>query len=260
MSYILTDFIIDIYEPLSIFLLTGSLVLFVTAPTVYLIMRNRKSRKDTCPLSKRGRYLHDVTPEFKHEPLAIYPERIPWRLLEKTPLIWQMLGYGLASLGFVILHYQALLPLILILMTLLIAYLTYIILGFLKPRPNLRLTPGHPTPGSSLKLEWWFPSRYKGITKLKLVLCGFEKVKKGNSFELEKNHENIFFEELLLETTHPEEILSGSLNLDFPDFLPMSFKTKNQEIVWEIHTEWATSYWPDLKNDYIIQVAPGPII
>jgi len=253
-------YILDVLEPLSLFILTGSLLLFVTAPTIYLIMRRRSRKKGTHTVSYRGQYLRDATPEFYMEALELYPQRTLWRFLEYNTMIWQLLGYGLASLGFVILNFWSLLPLILILLALLAAYFTYVLLGLLKPRPCLRLTPGHPVPGSPLNLEWWFPRRQENVTKLKLILRGFEKIKHDKSFNLNYKLENQFFEELLLETTCPEEISPGAMQLNFPDFVPMSFKTKNQEILWEIHVEWAASYWPDLKNDYTIQVAPGPMI
>lgn len=241
-----------------LFLAAACLVLMLLLLVLY--QRQVKRNRLLSPgASRRAQRLPQAVPAYQEEAAELKPAVSRIEQVPNHFLIWPLLGSGLTALGVVFVRFPALLPLVLVLLGLMLGYVLYVVLGFFKPAPQLQIFPGHPVPGMPCQLEWRFPRQQDRIARIKLVMRGMEKIHVSGMFQHEKPLTNLFHEEVLYEARRPHPVGQGIIDLDLPEFIPMSLKTKHQEIVWEIHVEWATSYWPDLQKNYTLQVAPGPL-
>jgi len=138
------------------------------------------------------------------------------------------------------------------------ALAVYLILKSFNPKPVLVLTEPAIYPGSEFEVGWMFRGKTASIQQLKLELIGTEKVsyRQGTST---RSEESIFHRSILLETSEPAEISKGFCMVVIPSDTMHSFKSKNNEILWQFSLHGTIARWPDVDESFPLQVLTPPV-
>lgn len=138
------------------------------------------------------------------------------------------------------------------------AIAVYLILKSFNPKPVMVLSEPAVYPGSEFEVGWMFRGKTSSIQHLKLELIGIEKVsyRQGTSTRTE---ESIFHRSTLMETSEPEEIAKGFCMAVIPSDSMHSFKSKNNEILWQFTLHGTIARWPDVDDSFPLQVLTPPV-
>jgi hypothetical protein len=139
------------------------------------------------------------------------------------------------------------------------ALTVYTFLGLFNPRPELTLTPGEPALGGAFDLAWRLHGRTHALRDLQLFLEGREEATyaRGTSTCTDKK---TFRRIDLAGFTSPADMRSGHCRVTLPADAVPSFKSAHNRIVWSLCVQGSIPRWPDLKDEFEIQVRPprGP--
>ena len=129
----------------------------------------------------------------------------------------------------------------------------YHFLAFFTPRPEVALSSALSL-GGSAALEWRFRGRVEMLKRLRIALVGKEWVshsgQKGSSID-----SHVFRRVELLDLAAPPD--QGFLSVTVPAGTMHSFAGENNKIVWSIKVEGEIPIWPDLDQDFVIEVLPA---
>ena len=141
---------------------------------------------------------------------------------------------------------------------LLLAGIPYGLLALVNPRPRLRLSPGIVRAGQPFEIDWSFRGAASRITGLKLWL---ESSKTTTETEIHDSGGSIRTNTDVMDTIEilehgPEASLEfGSVSFTIPeDALPTS--EGDEAISWKVKLQGVINYWPDVNEEYEIQVLP----
>jgi len=137
----------------------------------------------------------------------------------------------------------------------LIGVLIYQVLVVFNPKVEASIQPGTPRLGGPINLNWRLTGRTHVLRCLKIFLEGREEAtyRRGTSTYTDRK---LFLKlELASLATHAE-MTSGQATITLPQDTVPSFKSDNNKIVWAIHVEGDIDRWPDLKEEFEIQVLP----
>jgi hypothetical protein len=136
-----------------------------------------------------------------------------------------------------------------------IGVLIYQVLALFNPKVEASIQPGAPRLGGSLDLNWRLTGRTDVLRSLKIFLEGREEAtyRRGTSTYTDKKP---FLKLQLVATTNPAEMGAGQARITLPlDTMP-SFKSDNNKVVWAIQVQGDIARWPDLKEEFEVQVRP----
>ena len=125
-----------------------------------------------------------------------------------------------------------------------------------NPRPHLTLSPRSPVAGETAWLQWRLSGRAAGVKRLKITLEGREEAtyRRGTDTHTDRH---TFASVLVIDTTEPYEMASGSSAVLLPADAVPSFKATHNKIMWTLKVVAEIPGWPDSDDDFEILVRPG---
>ena len=134
-----------------------------------------------------------------------------------------------------------------------IGLLVYQILGLFNPKATVTITPGAPALGEKLTLSWQLSGRTHVLRGLKIFVEAREEAtyRRGTSTSTDRK---TF---LKLDVHHSAGVAAldaGESSIALPENSVPSWKSTNNKIVWVIHVVGEIPRWPDLKEEFVIEV------
>lgn len=128
-------------------------------------------------------------------------------------------------------------------------------LAMFNPRPRLALDRGLRL-GEGARLSWRWRGRAGRIRRLKLVLTGVEQAtyRRGTSTTTESK---TFASIRLLDTDQPGTIPEGSIQITVPADTMHSFEATHNKILWRIDVAGEIPGWPDVAEQFPVDVGPA---
>jgi hypothetical protein len=140
----------------------------------------------------------------------------------------------------------------------LIGMLVYQILGLFNPKVELTLTPGAPQLGDKISAAWRLSGRTQVLRGLKIFVEAREEAtyRRGTSTYTDRKP---FLKLELYSSASSMEPETGHASVALPVESVPTWKSDNNRIVWAIHVTGEIPRWPDLKEEFVIEVrAPQP--
>jgi hypothetical protein len=137
----------------------------------------------------------------------------------------------------------------------LIGVLIYQVLVLFNPKVEASIQPDTPRLGGSIGLNWRLTGRTHVLRGLKIFLEGREEATYRRGTSTYTDRKPFLKLELASLASHPE-MSAGQAKITLPQDTVPSFKSDNNKIVWAIHVEGDIARWPDLKEEFEIQVFP----
>lgn len=127
-------------------------------------------------------------------------------------------------------------------------------LAMFNPRPQITAG-GTLRPGATVDLKWLFTGRYDRILRLRITLEGREEAtyRRGTDTTTDKR---VFHKAELIDTGRGMDIRAGTAKLSIPDGTMHSFAAPNNKIIWELAIHGEISGWPDVKQEFNLDVLP----
>ena len=139
-----------------------------------------------------------------------------------------------------------------------VGLLVYQILGLFNPKVEMTLTPGTPELGGKVSLSWRLSGRTQVLRGLKIFVEAREEAtyRRGTSTYTDRKP---FFKTDLYTSSSSMEPETGQAGVSLPADSVPSWKSDNNKIVWTIQVVGDIPRWPDLKEEFVIEVrAPRP--
>lgn len=129
-------------------------------------------------------------------------------------------------------------------------------MALFNPRPHITVSRDAAHPGETIEVSWELVGRTDRVTRLQLSLEGREEAtyRRGTDTVTDKE---TFARIQLLDTTNPIALHAGSAHLQIPAGAMHSFKAPNNKIVWTLKLHGAIPRWPDVKEEFPYEIAPG---
>ena len=131
------------------------------------------------------------------------------------------------------------------------------LLAMANPRPHLTLEPGAVPPGGSARLSWRFTRAAGRLRGLKITLERTEtttvQTAKGFRSEAKPVYTGTVFE-----TDRRSEARAGSATLTVPAGAEPTRTEGDRRITWKIKVAGAIRFWPDVAQDFELEVPPPP--
>jgi hypothetical protein len=131
----------------------------------------------------------------------------------------------------------------------------YYVLALFNPRPKLTLRPGALPLGSTADLEWSVSGAVRRISAFRIDLEGelAATYRQGTNTHTEKKT----FERItILEATETNDLRLGRVQFTVPEFSMHSFDAPNNKVIWKLVVHGDIKRWPDIKDEFVIQVLP----
>lgn len=135
----------------------------------------------------------------------------------------------------------------------LIGGVLYSLLALFNPRPQVRLTPGCVALGETADLQWRLRGRASRLTTFRVTLEGREEAtyRVGTSSRTDRH---VFHQQVLAETEDPHQMARGKLPLAIPAHVMHTFTAPNNKIVWMLKVHGEIDKWPDVKEEFELEV------
>ena len=129
----------------------------------------------------------------------------------------------------------------------------YALLAMKNPRPTVTLSKSIIRLGDSLEVRWKVAGRTDRISVLNLTLEGREiaTYRRGTNTSTDKH---VFAKVDIAHITRPSEIASGRATLRMPQTSMPSFQSANNRIQWALVIHGDIPNWPDMKEEFTIDV------
>ncbi len=131
----------------------------------------------------------------------------------------------------------------------------HFLLALANPRPRLTLTPGSPRLGDTLRLEWVFTGRAGRLGHVRIFLEGREEATYQRGTDTVTDRE-VFQTHDLVDTGSDWEIPKGAADIVIPSDTMHSFAAASNKIIWEIKVEGEIVRWPDVNQNFPIEIRP----
>ncbi|MFT3869096.1 MAG: DUF3592 domain-containing protein [Nibricoccus sp.] len=129
-------------------------------------------------------------------------------------------------------------------------------MALFNPRPSLTVSRGVACPGETIEVSWEFAGRTDRLSRFQLSLEGREEAtyRRGTDTPTDKE---TFSRIQLLDTTDPTAMQAGSAKVQIPAGAMHSFKAPNNKIIWALKLHGTIPRWPDVKEEFSYEIAPG---
>jgi hypothetical protein len=140
-----------------------------------------------------------------------------------------------------------------------IVWLLYSVLALFNPKVTVRLVPGSPTLGGRIALDWQLEGRVERLRGLEIFLEGREEARyrRGTSTYTDRK---TFLKLPVHSATDGPVFATGQGSVQLPMRSMPSFDSGNNKIIWAVHVKGRIPRWPDLKEEFVIQVQPPETI
>jgi hypothetical protein len=138
----------------------------------------------------------------------------------------------------------------------LIGVVIYLWLSLYNPRPELTITPGRPALGGRLDLDWRLVGRAHVLRDLKIVLEAREEAtyRQGTRTSTDRK---VFLRLDAVTVSNVAVMREGRAGITLPaDSMP-TFKSRNNRIIWSLVVTGDIPRWPNVKEEFVIEVAPA---
>ncbi len=132
----------------------------------------------------------------------------------------------------------------------------YNFLRLFNPRPRID-PPSRPlTPGSTHPLRFRMSGNATKLRSLSIAVVGREEAtyRRGTDSVTDR-HE--FHREVLFESEDARTLTQGAFELRIPPGAMPSFRSPNNKIVWTLSVRGRIPRWPDVSEDFVLDVLPG---
>jgi len=129
----------------------------------------------------------------------------------------------------------------------------YQLLALTNPKPVITLSPGILRPGQAFDLSWKVSSRADRIKHLEIHLWGVESATYRRGTNTHTSTE-VFYAHTLFESSMHSDVRSGMVNFELPADAMHTLNTGSNEIKWEIRVNGDIPFWPDVQDNYKIEV------
>jgi hypothetical protein len=140
----------------------------------------------------------------------------------------------------------------------LIGGIFYQFMALFNPHPRLTMSRGVLSPGDSVDVSWELEGRANVLQRLQISLEGREEATYCRGTDTRTDKE-VFAVIQIADTTDPFAMHSGSARLHVPSGAMHSFKSANNKIAWALTVHGEIPRWPDVKDEYPVEVIPFPI-
>lgn len=136
----------------------------------------------------------------------------------------------------------------------LIGFMGYCFLALFNPRPTLRMS-GEAALGEPFDIEWEVTGNTAKMKLFTITLEGREEAtyRRGTTTATDKS---VFASIELVRITHSKEMRRGRAKAAVPAGTMHSFQSKNNKFIWELKVAGEIPRWPDVSEDYAIDVKP----
>lgn len=141
---------------------------------------------------------------------------------------------------------------------LLVAVTGHSFLALFNPRIRLEMESSYVPLGGDVSLEWSFTGNSTKISHYSVILIGQEEAtyRRGTSSYTDREP---FFEKCLIENKGGVRASRGSFRVQIPQDSMYTWKASNNKIIWLLKVKGVIEKWPDIKEEYEIQVLPAAI-
>jgi len=110
--------------------------------------------------------------------------------------------------------------------------------------------------GDSLRVRIEVQGDATKLERLSIELEGKEEAiyRRGTSTYTDTN---VFYRKLLRETSNQVEMRMSELTLEIPPDLMHSFSSASNKIIWALKVKGMIPRWPDISDDYVLDVHPS---
>ena len=131
----------------------------------------------------------------------------------------------------------------------------YTFLTLFNPKPILVLASGEPRLGESFKLNWTIKGRVSRIRQFRIVLKGVESASytRGTNTVTDTN---TFYAAPIADRPQSLAMREGNAEVPIPPDLMYSFEAQNNSITWKIEVRGEIPFWPDVRDEFDINVHP----
>lgn len=139
-----------------------------------------------------------------------------------------------------------------------IGLLVYQILGLFNPKVELTLAPGAPQLGEKIDVTWRLSGRTQVLRGLKIYVEAREEARyrRGTSTYTDRKP---FLKQEVYASASSMEPETGHASVTLPLESISTWKSDNNKIVWAIHVTGEIPRWPDLKEEFVIEVHPSRV-
>jgi len=127
-----------------------------------------------------------------------------------------------------------------------------------NPKAEITITPGTPKLGGKLDLRWRLTGRIHALRNLKIVLEGREEATYRRGTSTCTDTKSFFILEAA-SVSHATLMAEGSANVTLPANTMPTFKSPNNRIIWSLRVRGEIPRWPDLNEEFVIDIAPAAI-
>lgn len=131
-------------------------------------------------------------------------------------------------------------------------------LALFNPRATVTLARGAVPPGGAAELEWTFDGRYDRIRRLTLRLEGRERATYRRGTDT-RTDTNVFAAVPLFETDRNDLMARGKCSLHVPAGAMHTFRATHNEIRWFLVLHGEIAKWPDVQEEFEIEVPPPAV-
>jgi hypothetical protein len=138
----------------------------------------------------------------------------------------------------------------------LIGLLIHQVLALFNPKAELSIQPATPALGDQLEVTWQLMGRTHVLRRLRIFLEAREEAtyRRGTSTYTDKKP---FLNIEVATTASAAEMSTGQARVNVPADTAPSFKSDNNRIVWTLCIRGDIPRWPDLNEEFEIQVRPA---
>jgi hypothetical protein len=138
---------------------------------------------------------------------------------------------------------------------LLIGLMVHGFLAMFNPRPTLKLSSSSIALGDLLEVEWETIGNVDRVRSFSITLEGREEAtyKRGTSQSTDKS---TFAVITLAQANRGKELRRGKAKFTVPADTMHSFKSSHNKFVWAIHVKGDIPWWPDIGEEFPIDVLP----
>jgi len=130
----------------------------------------------------------------------------------------------------------------------------YSLLSLANPKPVVILTPGVLTPACAFEVAWSLRGSAGRLQNLVVFLEGREEAtyRRGTDTSTDRH---VFARFVIATVENPLEIAQGSARRSLPPDIPPGFAADNNKLVWSLRVHGKIAFWPDLGEEFEVQVA-----
>jgi hypothetical protein len=131
----------------------------------------------------------------------------------------------------------------------------YFFLALFNPRPRLVVSSSSISLGGSLDLEWQLSGRAHLVERFRISLQGREEATYRRGTRTYTDRE-VFATIPLVDAPSPINPYGGRIRFTIPHDTIHSFKSDNNKIVWSLIVEGDIRRWPNINDEFEINVLP----